>query len=269
MADKFLKFFSFSVFAIILICPLIFLYYSLPLIKSVSLSDILFSSWDPDSNRFGLSEFIAVSFFIAVLSTMLSFLLSFGVAIKIYFSKNKILKNIITFMTGIPTVVYGFFGIVILVPVIREHTPSPSGLSILTVVIVLSVLILPTIVLYIVETFNSLPKDIRETALSLGATEEQFIVKVLLPFSMKGIVTGFILGFGRAVSDTMIALMLSGNSFGFPYSVFAPGRALTSHIALLMPGEFDSIEFKSIFFSAFVFILLILSLNILLRKLDK
>jgi len=269
MVDRCIKWAGWIFLILIMLCPCLLLYYSFPLIKKTSISEIFFSTWDPDNHIFGLYSFIITSFLIGILSTIISFIIGFGVSVNIYLSKSKLLKNFITFMTGIPTVVYAFIGLLVLVPIVRKYTPSPTGLSIFTVVIVLSILILPTIVLYIVETFDTVSLEIRETALSLGATEEQFLKKILIPHSSRGIAISFILGFGRAISDTMVALILSGNSLNTPNSIFSSARALTSHIALLMPGEFDSLEFKSIFFSGLIFIFIMLLLNILIRKFEK
>ena len=269
MSDRTIKFFGYSVIFLIMLCPFLLFYYSYPLIKATSVFKIFFSSWDPDSNKYGLSAFIATSFIVGFLASMISFVLSLGIAIHIYISKSKILKSVITFMTGIPTVVYAFLGLLFIVPVIRKYTVSPTGLSLLAVIVVLSVIILPTIVLYILETFNMVSKDVRETALALGATEEQFVRKILIPTSVKGIFTAYILGFGRGISDTIVGLLISGNAIGFPHSIFESARSLTSHIALLMPGEFDSIEFKAIFFSGLIFIFIIFILNILIRRFEK
>ncbi len=269
MIDKLIKFYGYTIILIILLCPFLLLYYSIPLLKQASVFNILFSAWNPDENSYGLLNFIITTLIMGILASLISFILSFGVSCYIYITKSKALKMTITFMTGIPTVVYSFIGLLFIVPFIRNNTPSPTGLSILTVVIVLSILILPTIVLYITETFETVSKDIRESALALGFTEEQFLIKILIPASYKGIVIAFILGFGRAISDTMVALMLSGNSLNFPDSIFASARNLTSHIALTMPGEFDSIEFKSIFFSGLIFIIILFLLNTLIKRFEK
>jgi phosphate transport system permease protein len=269
MADRLVKFSGYSIIAIILLCPFLFLYYSLPLIKESSLIQIIFSNWNPDDKIYGLFNFIVTSLLMGCMASILAFILSFGIAIQIYLSKSKYLTFLITFMTGIPTVVYSFIGLLFLVPLIRKFTPSPTGLSILTVIIILSFLIVPTIVLYIVATFETVSKDVRETALSLGATEEQFLKKVVIPNSKNGIIIALILGFGRAIGDTMVALMLSGNSIKFPNSLFTSARNITSHIALLMPGEFNSIEFRAIFFSGLILIFIMFVLTITIKRFEK
>ena len=269
MTDKIIKIFGYSVIFLIMLCPFLLLYYSYPLIKATSIFQIFFSIWDPDNNKYGLSAFIVTSFVVGFLSSLLSFIVSLGIAIHLYITKSSFLKSLVTFMTGIPTVVYAFLGLVFIVPIIRNYTVSPTGLSLLSVILVLSVITLPTIVLYILETFNTVSKDVRETVLSLGATEEQFVRKILIPTSAKGILIAYILGFGRGISDTIVGLLISGNAICFPVSIFQSARSLTSHIALLMPGEFDSIEFKAIFFSGLIFIFIIFILNILIRRFEK
>ena len=153
--------------------------------------------------------------------------------------KGRYVYYLIKSMSAIPTVVYGFIGVIALIPFIRSYTSSPAGYSLLAVIIILSMLVLPTIVLYILQSFESVNKSIINAALSLGATKAQFYLYILIPDPFKGISIALILGFSRAISDTINSPDAFRNSFRFPKALLESGRGLTSHIALVIPGEFD------------------------------
>ncbi len=254
-----------------LIFPFILLYYSLPLLKINSISTILFGEWNPDKMIFGIGNFIFTTLIIGIVSTILSLIMGISISLFIDFYRKTLIgrfvHKIIEVMSGIPTVVYGFIGIMFLIPFFRIYTKSPTGYGILSTSIVLSVLILPTIILYINQSMLLIPNSIKLAAKSLGCKKSQYYFQVIFPHILKGIFTASILGFSRAISDTLIALMLSGNSFKFPDSIFSTGRTLTSHIALIMPGEFDSIQFKTVFFIAIILLSFVFLLNLILHKL--
>lgn len=264
---------SYLVILTVILLPLMLFYYSIPLLKANSLYQLLFCDWRPDEKIYGLVAFSTTTIILGVTSTVISFFFGLSIALFINFHKKKLMgiwiKRIVVLMSGFPTVAYGFVGVIILVPFIRRYTSSPTGYSLLGTILMLSILILPTIVFYIDQSFNALPDAFKKASLSLGATKEQFYVYVLLPQSAKGIVTALILGFARAISDTMLALMISGNSFRFPTSVLESSRALTAHIALVLPGEFDGIEFKSIFFVALILFIFILIFNLLIQYINR
>jgi phosphate transport system permease protein len=150
-------------------------------------------------------------------------------------------------MTGIPTVVYGFVGIFLLVPIVRGVHGGGSGLCVLSAALMLAVLISPTMILFFSDSLDRVPKSYQDAADALGATPSQKLLLVMLPQAKKGILSGLILAFGRAVGDTMIALMIAGNAVQIPESVFDAARALTAHIALVIAADYESLEFKSIF----------------------
>ena len=269
----FLRSIGYTTILFILTLPVLLIYYSVPLLRVNSVFDILFSKWNPDNAVYGLGVFTFTTLLIGLFSTFLSFFLGLAISLFIYRYKNrfigKFLKRLVQTMSGIPTVVYGFVGLILLVPLIREYTASPTGLCLLTVIVTLSIVILPTIVLYIVSSFEMVSKETISASLALGATKEQLYFYVLLPQAMRGIVISLILGFSRSISDTMIALMLSGNSLQFPDTVFKSARNLTSQIALILPGEFHGTAFKSIFFSALILIAFIFVFNLLIRLLER
>lgn len=256
-----------------LMFPAMLIFLSLPLLNENSILQILSGEWDTENKLYGILPFIATSFFIASVSTLISFVFGFGISLFSYHYKKKIfgkiLSKVIQYMTGVPTVVYGFAGIFILVPLVRKYTESSSGYCLLTIFLILAVLILPTIVLYINESFSLVNSKMLTAAQSLGATKEQLYLYILIPKSIRGIVVALILGFSRAISDTMIPLMLSGNALQFPESFYMSARSLTAHIAMVLPGEYDGIEFRVIFFIALLLMLIVLLYNIIINYLEK
>jgi len=140
-------------------------------------------------------------------------------------------------------------------------------MSLLSAALMLSLVVTPTMVLFFVDSFAAAPREYRSIVHALGGEEASYQRRVLLPFRFSSLLTGFLLGLGRALGDTMIALMLAGNSPRLPASLLEGGRTLTAHIALLFAGEFDSLEFRSVFASGLVLFLLSLLLWFFLRLL--
>ena len=157
------------------------------------------------------------------------------------------LHGLIQFMTGIPTVIYGFVGIFLLVPFVRESSGQGAGLAILTAGIMLSVLVAPTMILFFADGLARVPASYCLAVTAMGGTPVQRLVYVMLPHAWRSIVAGLALGFGRAVGDTMIALMLAGNAVARPDSLLDATRTLTAHIALIIAADFDSLEFRTLF----------------------
>lgn len=263
---------GFMTIGIIFTLPFVLFFYSLPLLKENSIVQLLFSEWDPENKIYGLGFFILSTAIMGVLATIISVIISLAIVFFIYHNKKrkrgKIIRKLVEIMSGIPTVVYGFAGVVLLVPFIRKFTESPTGLCLLSATLMLSVLILPTIVMYMNQSLEAVSASSSQASLALGATKLQFYYYVLIPESLKGILIAVILGFSRAVSDTMIALMISGNAFKFPKSLLESSRSLTAHIALVLPGEFDGIEFKAVFFTALLLMIFIFIFNLIIQKLD-
>lgn len=253
------------VIAVVLVLPAVLILHSLPVFEKSSIPQLLFSGWKPSKNIYGLGSFILTSLLTAILSSVLAFGISLSAAVYIYFRRKtrygKLLFRSVKVMSGIPTVVYGLAGIMLIVPTVRYLTPSSSGLCLFSVVLVLTVLIIPTMTVYIADGIGLVPREHITAALSLGASEPQLLLRILLPSAKKYLVIAVILGFSRAVSDTMIALMISGNAFRFPDALFKSARNVTSHIALQIPGEFSGVEFRAVFFSALVLIVIVIAVN--------
>jgi len=233
---------------------------SLPVLESGMLGKILTDPWSPDHGRFGIPAMIAGTFYIASLSLVISFPVSLGCSFFMQITHRgpagQLLKKLVQFMTAIPTVIYGFVGVFLLVPLVRDFFSHGSGMSILSAAVMLGLLISPTMILLFCASLEGVPKIYTDAVVSLGATPFQKLFYVILPQAWPGILTGVILGFGRAMGDTLVALMLSGNSVMFPSSVLDPARTLTAHIAMIIAADFDSIEFRTIFVSGAVLYLM-------------
>lgn len=145
----------------------------------------------------------------------------------------RILKPLIELLAGIPSVVYGFMGVVVLVPLIRRLLGGP-GFSVLAAGLILGVMVLPTIIAIALDALHAVPLSYKEGSLALGATRWQTMYRAILPAARSGIIAGMILGMGRAVGETMAVIMVAGNAIEVPGSLLAPVRTLTSNIALEM-----------------------------------
>lgn len=224
---------------------------ALPLLSGGKIILILTGFWSPIDGSYGILPMIIGTLAISFLSVAISFPMSIGCSsfIGVLGPKglNRYLKKVVQAITGIPTVIYGFVGVFLLVPLIRELSGSGSGMSVITAALMLAVLISPTMILFFNDSFERVPDSYLTAADGLGANRVQKLVYVILPNARKGIVIGLILAFGRALGDTLVALMIAGNAAHVPNSIFDSARTLTAHIALVIAADYESIEFKSIF----------------------
>ena len=165
------------------------------------------------------------------------FALPFGISIAVYMSEvaspriRNFLKPVIELLNGIPSVVYGFFGLIVIVPMLQRVFGLPVGESGLAGSLVLAIMALPTIVTVAEDAMRNCPRTLREASLALGATKWQTIYKVVIPSSMSGIASGVVLGIGRAVGETMAVLMVTGNAAVMPHSILEPLRTIPATIA--------------------------------------
>lgn len=222
-----------------------------PVFTQGRLIQVLTGPWSPAHHQFGIRPMLLGTICIASLALFLAVPLSMGCAVLIQATAPKragrIVYRLVQLMTGIPTVIYGFVGIFLLVPLVRETFGRGSGLCILSAALMLSILITPTIVLFFVNGLAAVPASYCQAASALGATPVQRLLYVMTPCAWPTMLAGITLGFGRAVGDTMIALMLAGNALAPPQSALDPVRSLTAHIALIIAADFDSLEFRSLF----------------------
>lgn len=232
-----------------------------PLLRSGLFMDLLTGAWAPATGVYGIFPMLAGTLAISLLSLILAFPVSLGCA---GFAAaigpawlSRPFRRMVQLMTGIPTVIYGFVGIFLLVPIVRGLHGGGSGLCILSAALMLAVLISPTMILFFSDSLDRVPKSFLEAADALGATPSQKLRFVMLPYAKEGILSGLILAFGRAIGDTMVALMIAGNAVQVPESMFDAARALTAHIALVIAADTESLEFKSIFVCGLVLYLFV------------
>lgn len=235
---------TFSIFAFLFIL-------GLPLFSGGHFLAIITGQWAPHLGHFGIYPMIVGTLAISLLSLVFAFPLSLGCAILISVVGkgivSRLLRKIVEMMTGVPTVIYGFVGIFLLVPLVREIFESGSGMCVLTAALMLALLVSPTMILLFCDSFERVPRSYGDAVLAVGGTEIQKFLYVTLPNSRSGIIIGFTLSLGRALGDTLIALMIAGNAVQVPGSPLDSARTLTSHIALIFAADYNSMEFKAIF----------------------
>jgi phosphate ABC transporter permease protein PstC len=208
-----------------------------PLVHKVGLANFFSSDWHPTAGRYGISLMIVGSALVTLGALTLG--VPLGIACAIVLGEmapvraRQFLKPAIEILAGIPSVVYGFMGIVVVMPFIRRHFGGP-GASGLAAAVILGVMILPTIIAISLDALQAVPRSYREGSLAMGATQWQTIRRVVLPGARSGIVAAVILGMGRAVGETMAVVMVAGNAVQLPHSPLDPLRTLTANLALEM-----------------------------------
>ncbi len=261
-----------SIAAVILIC--IFLFASgIPAIKEIGVFKFLLgTSWKPANNLYGILPMIVGSLYVTAGALMIG--VPIGILTAVFmarFAPKSIyapLKAAVNLMAGIPSVVYGFFGLVVLVPFIRE-TFGGRGMSVLTASALLGLMILPTVISVSETSIRAVPESYYEGGLALGASHERSVFFTVLPAAKSGIFAGVVLGIGRAVGETMAVMMVAGNQAVIPDSMLSGVRTLTTNIVLEM-GYSTDLHREALIGTAvvlFVFILIInLSLSLFKRR---
>ncbi len=237
----------------------------MPLIWHTGLGKFLLSShWAPTKGYFGIAAMILSSLLVTLGALVLGVPLGLACAIVLAeFSPARlksILKPTIELLAGIPSVVYGFLGVIWLVPLIRDYLGGP-GLSLLAGSVILGIMILPTVVSISIDALSAVPGLYRDGSIALGATQWQTVRRVVLPAASSGIVTAIILGMGRAVGETMAVIMVAGNALKIPTSVLDPVRTLTSNIALEL-GYASGRHREALFATGIVLFIIIMILNL-------
>ena len=219
--------------------------------------------WYPSEKSFGLLPMIAGSLMVTFGALVIGVPLGLSCAVFLteFSSKRirRVVKPVIELLAGIPSVVYGFMGIVILVPFIRETFGGP-GLSVLAASVILGIMILPTVISISIDSLLAVPATYREGSIAKGATRWQTTKMVLFPAARSGIVASIILGMGRAIGETMAVIMVAGNAVHIPGSVLAPVRTLTSNIALEM-GYASGEHREALFATGVILFVIIMVLN--------
>ena len=253
---------GFSFLAVLLICLFLFAN-GIPAIQKIGIADFLFGTkWKPGNDLYGIFPMILGSFYVTAGAVIVG--VPVGLMTAVFLSKfcpewlHKILKPAIDLLAGIPSVVYGFFGLMVIVPAVR-NVFGGNGSSILTASILLGMMILPTIISVSESALNAVPKSFYERSRALGATHERSVFKTMLPAAKSGIMAGIILGIGRAIGETMAVIMVAGNQARIPDSILKGIRTLTANIVIEM-GYATDLHREALIATGvvlFVFILLI------------
>jgi phosphate transport system permease protein len=237
----------------------------LPLIWHTGLKNFLLSThWAPTKGHFGILAMIISSVLVTLGAMIFGVPLGLACAIVLAeFSPERLkglLKPALELLAGIPSVVYGFLGVIWLVPLVRDYLGGP-GLSLLTAAIILGIMILPTVTSISIDALSAVPDLYRDGSIALGATQWQTVRRVVLPAASSGIITAIILGMGRAVGETMAVIMVAGNALKLPTSILDPVRTLTSNIALEL-GYASGRHREALFATGIVLFVIIMILNL-------
>jgi phosphate transport system permease protein len=236
--------------------------YALPSIRTFGFSFFIEKTWDPVTRVFGALPFLVGTLLTSFIALMISIPFSLSIAIFLgeYSTKgtvSSLLKSSIELLAGIPSIVYGFWGIFVLVPVIRKLElmlgAAPYGVGIFAASVVLAIMIIPYSASIAAEVIQLVPADLKEAAYSLGATRFEVVRRIIVTYARSGIFAGILLSLGRALGETMAVTMVIGNSHFLPTSIFSPGNSMASVIA----NEFTEAT-EEIYLSSLVQIALLL-----------
>lgn len=226
-----------SIVAVALICVFLFAN-GIPAMAQIGLPDFLFgTTWKPGSGLYGIFPMIVGSIYVTAGAMIVG--VPAGVLTAIFLSRfahRKVaaaLKPGIELLAGIPSVVYGFFGLMVVVPFVRAIGPG-NGLSLLSASLLLGAMILPTVITVSKNALDAVPKSYYEGALALGATHERSVFRIVVPAAFSGIMASIVLGIGRAIGETMAVVMVAGNQAVIPGSIFDGVRTMTANIVLEM-----------------------------------
>jgi phosphate ABC transporter permease protein PstC len=255
---------AFSSIAALLLIALFILKEGLPFILKIGPKDFLLNSnWDPANAHYGIYPMIVASIWITLGAMLIGAPL--GVAGAIFLNEfvpkpaMRVIKPTLELLAGIPSVVFGFIGVMVLAPLIRTYMGGP-GLSLLAGALILGIMILPTVISISTDAIAAVPSSYREGALALGATRWQAVHMVIIKAARSGILASIILAMGRAVGETMAVIMVAGNAVKIPHSPLDSVRTLTANIALEM-GYATGLHRQALFATGVVLFIFIMILN--------
>jgi phosphate transport system permease protein len=264
---------KFSGYSAIIFVGMIFFFLlreGIPSLGEISLKNLLSIRWYPIENYFGILPLIGGSLVVTIGAAIIA--IPVGILTAIFIAEvsprwiREFLKPLVEVLGGVPSVVLGFLGIIILAPDLRRLLNLPTGLSALAGSLLLGIIAIPTIVSVSEDALDSVPRSYRDAALALGATQWQTIWRVTLPAAKRGVLTAIMLGIGRTIGETMAVMMVTGNAAVMPFSIrglFSPVRTMTATIAAEM-GEVasGSTHYHVLFFIGLVLFLISLAINI-------
>lgn len=243
------------------------------IVDGYSIKEFLFGSkWVPSSNKFGILPMIVASFIGTIGALFIG--VPIGILTAVYTAElapkkiGKIVSSAVELLAGIPSVLYGIFGIVVIVPAVQTAFSLSKGQTLLAVILVLSIMVLPTIITVSETAIRAVPNSYKEASLSLGASHIETVFKVILPAAKSGILSAVVLGLGRALGETMAIILVAGNLAIMPSSLLDSVRPLTTNIALEM-GYAYGVHQDMLFATGVVLFLFILTLNLILARISK
>lgn len=242
----------------------------LPLFRQVSVSDFLFGmEWYPTSDPplFGIWPLIVGSVIVTVLATALA--IPVGVLTAVYIAEvapplyKDLFKSVVELLAGLPSVVLGFFGMVVVAPWLQDTFDLPTGLNIINASMILALMAVPTIASISEDALYAVPREYKEASFALGATNFETITRVVIPSALSGISTAVILGMSRAIGETMVVLMVAGGAAAIPESLFDSVRPMPASIAAEM-GEtpYRSPHYHALFATGIVLFFITLAFNL-------
>lgn len=260
-----------SILAVVLICVYLFAS-GVPAIGEIGVTDFLFGTkWKPSSGYYGIFPMIIGSILVTGIAVVIG--VPIGILCAVFMSHYcpkklyRFVKPAINLLAGIPSIVYGFFGLVVIVPIMKELFGG-SGKSLLTAGILLGIMILPTVIKTTESSLNAVPKSYYEGALALGATHERSVFFASLPAAKSGILAAIILGVGRAIGETMAVILVAGNQTVIPKSITSGIRILTSNIVMEM-GYAGGLHREALIATGVVLFVFILIINLCFSALKR
>lgn len=260
-----------SILAVVLICVYLFAS-GVPAIGEIGVTDFLFGTkWKPSSGYYGIFPMIIGSILVTEIAVVIG--VPIGILCAVFMSHYcpeklyRFVKPAINLLAGIPSIVYGFFGLVVIVPIMKELFGG-SGKSLLTAGILLGIMILPTVIKTTESSLNAVPKSYYEGALALGATHERSVFFASLPAAKSGILAAIILGVGRAIGETMAVILVAGNQTVIPKSITSGIRTLTSNIVMEM-GYAGGLHREALIATGVVLFVFILIINLCFSALKR
>jgi len=248
----------------------------IPIFKDVSVTDFIFGrQWYPtdDPPDFGILPLIVASIAVTAVSSMIS--IPLGILTALYLAEGasarvrEWVKPIVELLAALPSVVIGFFGMVIVAPVLQQILDIPTGLNLFNASLMLAFMSIPTICSLSEDAIFSVPVELKEASLALGATQWETIARVIIPASISGICTAVILGMSRAMGETMVVLMVAGGAAMIPTSVFDPVRPMPASIAAEMAeAPFQSDHYYALFATAIILFLFTMAFNVIAEQIS-
>lgn len=260
-----------SILAVALICIFLFANGIPGMTKIGVLKFLTGRVWKPGNNIYGIFPMILGSIYVTAGALVIG--VPTGIITAVFISKfasiriAKVMKQAVSLLAGIPSVVYGFYGLIVVVPLIRDIF-GVSGTSMLSASIILGIMILPTIISISEPAFNAVPKPYYEGALALGATHERAVFRVILPAAKSGVTASVVLGVGRAIGEAMAVMMVAGNQARMPKGILQGIRTLTSNIVMEM-GYAADLHREALIATAVVLFVFILIINMLFSVLKR